>query len=206
MIGVDVAVADYGIGNTGSVANIFKRLGARPRLAGSTTALGGAEVIVLPGVGAFDPAADALRRSGLVPGVLEAVAGGTPLLGVCLGMHLLADSSDEGTLPGLGLVPGRVRRLDAVAGSTRLPHLGWAELRAVREPRLIAGIDEPRFYFAHSYGFDCGSDADVVARAWYGTEFAAVVRRGNVWGAQFHPEKSGRNGLALLANFLAVAR
>ncbi len=127
-----------------------------------------------------------------------------PVLGVCLGMHLLADASDEGSLPGLGLVAGVARRLDVGPDRPpkRIPHVGWAELAGRGDP-LLDGIDEPRFYFSHSYGFDAHAGADVVATATYGRPFPAIVRHGRVWGAQFHPEKSGRNGMRFLRNFLA---
>ncbi len=202
-----VTVVDYGGGNRGSVASMVRRAGARTVLATTPEAVLRAERVVLPGVGAFDSAAEALWRSGLAePVIALARAGQVPMLGVCVGMHLLADGSEEGTLPGLGLVPGHVRRLDSHCDDPpdRIPHMGWATLAPRTEDELLAAIGEPRFYFAHSFRYICASEADVVATARYGCTFPAVVRRGRLWGTQFHPEKSGRNGLRLLRNFVTV--
>lgn len=201
-----VTVVDYGTGNRGSVANALKRVGARTVLASTPQDVRAAERLVLPGVGAFDAAAERLWHSGLAEAVaVVARAAETPVLGVCLGMHLLADASDEGSLPGLGVVAGVARRLDTAAHGPppRIPHVGWAEL-AGRDDPLLEDIDEPRFYFSHSYRFVPRSQRDVVATATYGDEFPAIVRTGRVWGAQFHPEKSGRNGMQFLRNFLAM--
>lgn len=202
----EVAVVSYGIGNTGSVVNMLRRIGAHAVLAETPEAIARAQTLVLPGVGAFDAAMQALHESKLVPALREAVRGPSRLLGVCLGMQLLADRSDEGTLPGLGLIPGVVRRLDYEGDiePPRLPHIGWSELTVIRDPALFSGLDEPRFYFAHSYRMVCADQADVVGTARYGPEFAAVVQRDNVVGFQFHPEKSGRNGMQLLRNFLQI--
>jgi glutamine amidotransferase len=203
-----VTVVDYGTGNRGSVASMVRRAGARTLLATTPEAVRAAERIVLPGVGAFDTAAEALWRSGLAEPVIEvARTGEVPMLGVCVGMQLLADGSEEGTLPGLGLVPGHVRRLDSHCDDPpdRIPHMGWAKLVPRTEDELLATIGEPRFYFAHSFRYICASAAHVVATARYGCEFPAMVRRGRLWGTQFHPEKSGRNGLQLLRNFVALS-
>lgn len=200
-----VTVVDYGAGNRGSVTNALRRLGARTVLASTPHEVLSAQRLVLPGVGAFDTAAERLWHTGLAEAVAKvARAAGTPLLGVCLGMHLLADASEEGSLPGLGLVAGVVRRLDIGCDlpPKRIPHVGWAEL-AGKGDSLLDGIQEPRFYFSHSYGFDAHANSDVVATATYGCPFPAIVRRGRVWGAQFHPEKSGRNGMRFLRNFIA---
>lgn len=203
-----VTVVDYATGNRGSVASMVRRAGARTVLATTPRDVLDAQRLVLPGVGAFDAAAGALWRSGLAEPVIElAREGRVPMLGVCVGMQLLADGSEEGSLPGLGVVPGHVRRLDSHCDHPpeRIPHMGWTQLTPRSEDELLAEIAEPRFYFAHSFRHICAADADVVATARYGCEFHAVVRRGRCWGAQFHPEKSGRNGLQLLRNFVALA-
>ena len=202
-----VTVVDYGTGNRGSVASMVRRAGARTVLATTPEDVLTADRVVLPGVGAFDSAAGALWRSGLAEPVIEvARTGKVPVLGLCVGMQLLADGSEEGDLPGLGLVPGHVRRLDSQCDEPpdRIPHMGWAHVVPRVRDQLLAAILEPRFYFAHSFRCICDSDADVVATARYGCQFPAVVRRGRLWGAQFHPEKSGRNGLQLLRNFVAA--
>jgi glutamine amidotransferase len=202
-----VTIVDSGPGNVGSITNMLRRVGARTILATTPDMVVNAERLVLPGVGAFDTAAGALRRVGLGEGVLAAVEREIPLLGVCVGMQLLAESSDEGVLPGLGILPGRVRRFDVDCETPpeRIPHVGWKELTPTRDDALLSHMAEPRFYFTHSYRMVCRPE-DVVATATYGCDFAAVVRRGSVWGAQFHPEKSGRNGLQFFRNFLGLSR
>jgi imidazole glycerol-phosphate synthase subunit HisH len=203
-----VTVVDSGTGNFGSITNMLRRVGARTILATTPEMVLEAQRLVLPGVGAFDTVARTVQRSGLSEALVTAVdEGEIPLLGVCVGMQLLADSSDEGVLPGLGLIPGTVRRFDVACDDPpeRIPHVGWKELAPTRQDALLSGIDEPRFYFTHSYRMICGSE-DTVATAHYGCDFAAVVRRGCVWGAQFHPEKSGRNGLQFFRNFLQLSR
>jgi imidazole glycerol-phosphate synthase subunit HisH len=201
-----VTVVDYGAGNRGSVTNALRRVGARTVLASTPQEVLAAERLVLPGVGAFDTAAERLWQTGLAEAVTKvAGAAGAPVLGVCLGMHLLADASEEGSLPGLGLVAGVARRLEIGRDRPpkRIPHVGWAALAGNGDP-LLDGIEEPRFYFSHSYRFTPRAHVDVVATATYGCAFPAIVRRGRVWGAQFHPEKSGRNGMRFLRNFLAA--
>jgi glutamine amidotransferase len=143
----------------------------------------------------------------MVPALMTAVRErGARLLGVCLGMQLLADASDEGSLPGLGLLPGHVRRLDVETDDhpPRLPHIGWSHLDVTPTTNLFQGIAEPRFYFAHSYRLVCADSDDVLGVATYGPTFAAAVQRDNIAGFQFHPEKSGRNGMQLLRNFLGM--
>lgn len=195
----DVALIDAGGANLGSVRYALERLGATVRVARDADGLRGAGRVILPGVGAASAAMGLLRARGLdvALGALEA-----PLLGICLGMQLLFDSSEEGGVACLGLLPGRVRRLSATPAA-RVPHMGWNALEPLRESALLRGIDgEARMYFVHGYA--APATADCVAAATHGERFAAVVERGLVMGAQFHPERSSTAGARLLANFLAL--
>jgi glutamine amidotransferase len=197
---MDVALIDAGGANLASVRWAFERLGARVTVSADPRALARAERIVLPGVGAAATAMTRLRAAGLVE-PLRALA--APLLGICLGMQLLFEASDEGEVEGLGLLPGRVRRLRA-GEQLRVPHTGWNRLRVARADPLLAGIpDGAQVYFVHAYAAPVS--ADTVAACRHGDEFAAVVRRGHFAGAQFHPERSAAAGARLLENFLAGA-
>ena len=205
---IDVTVIDSGIGNLGAIPNMLKRLGATATITNDRDQIARASRLILPGVGAFDTAMSSLRRSGLVEVLNERVLGaGMPTLGLCLGMQLLADESEEGVLPGLGWIPGRVVRfrLDGADRGLHVPQMGWNTVRIVRPAALLANIGErPRFYFAHSYHFECDDPADVVAVTTHGYEFPSVIQRRNVMGAQFHPEKSHRFGMKVLGNFLGL--
>ncbi len=186
-------IFDYGAGNLHSLRKALERHGAEVVVG---TDVDGVDGLVLPGVGAFGGAADRLAyRAGAIRG---AVADGLPVLGICLGMQLLLDVSDEGAGAGLGLVPGRVRRLRA----GRVPHMGWNTVAS--DHRLFDGVSGHRFYFANSYVAEPVSPADVVGWTRHESDrFPAAVRRGRVFGTQFHPEKSGASGLRLLGNFIA---
>ena len=200
-----IAVVDYGVANLGSMLNMLRRLGTQAELASTPEDLARAEKIILPGVGAFDHGMSALRERGLVePLRKKALEDKVPLLGVCLGMQLLGKGSEEGRLMGMGLLDAYCRRFRFPPESReRVPHMGWSRLSSrSRDNRLLHGLDEQaRFYFVHSYHLVCNDDAAVLACAHYGMEFVAVVQAGNVCGAQFHPEKSHRFGMALLRNF-----
>jgi imidazole glycerol-phosphate synthase subunit HisH len=195
-----LVVVDYGIGNLGSALKAFRHLGAPAVLSGDPRALRGAAAIVLPGDGAFGAAMEELRARSLLQPLLDAVGQGTPLLGICVGMQLLFEESEEmGRHPGFGLLPGRVRRLPP---GLPVPHMGWNTLRARRAHPVMEGLgDEPYVYFVHSYFCDAAPDT-VIASTDYGRELPAVVGRGHVLGLQFHPEKSQGVGLRLLGNVL----
>jgi glutamine amidotransferase len=197
-----IAVVDYGIGNLGSVAKAFRHLGAPVTLSGDPEALRSAPALVLPGDGAFGAAMDELERRQLLPVLHEAVRDGRPLLGICIGMQLLFEESEEhGRHRGLGLLKGRVRRLDPGPGLP-VPHMGWNSLEKKRPHWLLDGIEDGAYvYFVHSYV--CHAEPEsVLATSDYGDEIAAVVGRERVVGVQFHPEKSQRVGLKLLGNFV----
>ena len=191
---------DYGIGNLRSAEKALAHLGARVVLTTDPGVVRDAVGVVLPGVGHFGACMAALRRAGLHDLAYEAAMSGRPFLGVCIGMQMLFEGSDEAPgVPGLGVLPGRVTKLPA---TVKLPQIGWNTLERVAGSALVAGLDDPAwFYFVHSFAPE--TDPAVVA-AWceYGRRFPAAVERGNVWATQFHPEKSGAAGLALLTNFV----
>jgi glutamine amidotransferase len=194
-----IAIVDYGVGNLGSVTKAFARVGAPAVLSGDPATLRSAQALVLPGDGAFGATMAEVRDRGLSDVLLEAARGGRPLLGICVGMQLLFEESEEhGRHAGLGLLPGRVRRLP---GPLPVPHMGWNRLRPLRPHPLLDGLAAgSHVYFVHSYY--CDAPADVtIATTDYGLEFPAVVARDNVVGMQFHPEKSQGVGLSLVETF-----
>jgi glutamine amidotransferase len=196
-----VTLVDYGVGNTASVIRAFSRLGAEVDFTADVDRVASARRLVLPGVAAFQPAMNRLLETGLEAGVRAAVKRGGRLLGLCLGFQLLFEESEEhGVHRGLGLVPGRIR---AFPSGVRTPHVGWNQLLARRSDGFVSGMaDGSWVYFVHSYRPEGADAADVAAVCNHGGEFAAVVQRENVWGCQFHPEKSSENGRLLLSNFL----
>jgi glutamine amidotransferase len=198
-----IAVLDYGIGNLASAVKAFVHLGIDARLVADPEEASGADGVVLPGVGAFGPCVRALRRSGLDRVAVGAAAGGVPFLGICVGFQMLfAGSEEEPGEAGLGLLEGTVRRLPA---GTKLPQMQWNRLdAAVPDAAMLADLPaRPWMYFVHSYAPE--QTADTVATCEYGGTVVAAAARGTLWGTQFHPEKSGAAGLALLANFAAAA-
>ena len=199
-----IAVIDYGIGNLRSAEKALQHLGADARLTSDASEIAGAQAVVLPGVGAFGACMRALRASGLEAVTKEAATDGRPFLGICIGMQMLFDGSDESPdVAGLGIVSGRVTLLPT---TVRLPQMGWNTLTVTADSLLCAGLGaDDWLYFVHSYAPE-PTDASVVA-AWceYGRRFAAAIEAGPVWATQFHPEKSGVVGLALLRNFVEAA-
>jgi glutamine amidotransferase len=197
-----IAIADYGIGNLGSVTKGFRRAGAEVVLTGDPEALRRADALVLPGDGAFAATMAEIERRGLAPVLREAVGKGKPLLGICIGMQLLFEESEEhGRHAGLGFLPGRVRRFE---GELPVPHMGWNRLRARRPHPILDGVpDGAHVYFVHSYYCDAPDDV-VIASSDYGRVFAAIAGRGSVLGVQFHPEKSQEVGLRMVASFVRL--
>jgi glutamine amidotransferase len=205
--GPRIAIVDYDMGNRRSVEKALQHVGAKAEITRDPSSLRSADALVLPGVGAFPKGIANLRQFGLDALLRERVEAGTPLLGICLGMQLLFDSSDElGQASGLGLIPGAVRALDA--RGLRVPHIGWNEVHFERASALTAELPSAGapFYHVHSFVAHPDEAADVVGTAEYGERFATVVERGHVYGAQFHPEKSSRDGLTLLAAFVRLAQ
>ncbi len=203
---MNVTIVDYGVGNLGSIPNMLARIGVDAVISREPAVIGASDRLILPGVGAFDAGMASLDRYGL-RGILRerVVDAGVPTLGLCLGMHLLFDQSDEGSMPGLGWIPGRVVRFSAsrMTSPLPIPNMGWHDLKAIRDDPMLDGLgEEPRFYFAHSYHASPQDPAEVVAVAEYGYEFPICVRRGSIFAAQFHPEKSHRFGMQFLRNFI----
>lgn len=201
-----IAIIDYGSGNVGAIANIYKKLKVPHVITGDAAELAAAERYVLPGVGAFDTTMDYLRDSGMVELLNEQVlVKKKKVLGICVGMQILADSSEEGVKPGLGWIPGRVRKIDAstLVSSPKLPHMGWNSVTTKSaDAPLLQGVDlEQGFYFLHSFYFDAQESSDVFATVRYGADLPCSVFRDNVYGMQFHPEKSHSNGMAVFRNF-----
>ena len=203
-----ITIVDYGLGNVGAFANTYKRMGLLVRTARTADELASAERIILPGVGAFDHAMDLLDASGMRETLEDLVIDKeTPVVGVCVGMQMLAEGSDEGVRAGLGWIPGRVRHFSHAASNADLPmpHMGWNDVNPTPGEALFRGLETgSRFYFLHSFYFECADPADAAAHTSYGLEFSSAVRRGHVHGVQFHPEKSHHFGSALLKNFAEV--
>lgn len=202
-----ISVIDYGVCNLGSMLNMLRKVGAQAQLVSTAEELGRADKLILPGVGAFDNGIAALTERGLVePLRQKALHDKVPLLGVCLGMQMLGRSSEEGGMAGLGLVNAEARRFRFAPDSAhKVPHMGWSLLAPRRASALNSGLDAlTRYYFCHSYHLVCDDPADVLASASYGAEFVAMVQHENVYGVQFHPEKSHRFGMALLRNFAGM--
>ena len=196
------AIVDYGVGNLFSLQSSLAAIGEPVVVTAEPDVLRSSDRIILPGVGAFGDAARKLRESGLAEVLKELAAAGKPLLGICLGMQLLFDKSYEfGEFEGLGLIPGVVRPINhVIPADYKIPHIGWNALRFTAPSPLFAGISEGDcVYFVHSFYADCGES--VIATAEYGAELTAAVAKGNVYGCQFHPEKSGTVGLAILKAF-----
>jgi glutamine amidotransferase len=195
-----VAVLDYGIGNLRSAQKALNLVGAAAELTADPDFIESAAGVVLPGVGAFGRCMEALHESGLAEPARKAAASGRPFLGICVGMQLMYDGSDETPgVPGLGILDGTVR---PISGAVKRPQMQWNQLDVVVDSPLVAGLDGAWMYFVHSYAAEPGPD--VVATCSYGGPVVAAVARDNVWATQFHPEKSGARGLELLANYVAA--
>lgn len=197
-----IAIIDYGMGNLHSVGKALERLGCEAAVTSSPEAILAADGAILPGVGAFGDAMRNLREAGLESVVKAYAASGKPLLGICLGMQLLFDESEEhGRHEGLGLLPGRVVRFQ---GDYKVPHMGWNELSFAQPSPLLEGLQPGHVYFVHSYHVLPARREDLLATTDYYQPVTAIVGRGSVYGMQFHPEKSGELGMALLGNFVAL--
>lgn len=200
-----IKIVDYDAGNIASIANMLNRLGADSVIVSKPAELIAGDKVILPGVGAFDTGARNLTERGLRAAITELANAGTiQVLGICLGMQLLFDRSEEGVLPGLGLIGGSVARFRFESREFKVPHMGWNIVRPRRKSWLFGqdGSSEERFYFVHSYHAICNDQTDVAAETTYGYSFCCAVERGNVAGVQFHPEKSHRFGLSLLRRFV----
>ena len=204
-----ISIVDYGLGNVLAFINMGKRIGVDIAAAKTPADLASATKVILPGVGSFDHAMELLNRSGMRGPLQELVCDKkVPVLGVCVGMQILAERSAEGQAEGLGWIPGKVRALRSLLsdrdGCLPLPHMGWNDVRPVNGWELCRGLDElPRFYFLHSFYYECADRTHIAATCEYGVEFACAVRSGHIQGVQFHPEKSHHFGAGLIKNFAA---
>lgn len=200
-----IKIVDYGMGNLRSVQKAFEKLGHAAEICDQPSQLSDADKLVLPGVGAFRDAIHELRRKEMVSPILDHLASGKPFLGICLGLQLLFDVSyEDGEWPGLGIVPGKVVRFQDQPG-LKIPHMGWNQLQMTGDPALFANIPrDAHFYFVHSYHVVPTDRSVVIAESEHGERFVAAIGKGNLWATQFHPEKSQKHGLQLLANFAAM--
>lgn len=200
-----ITIIDYGSGNIKAIANIYEKLNVKYTIATKPEQVIGAEKIFLPGVGAFDETISKLDSTGFREILdLEVLQNKVPIIGICVGMQILAESSEEGTLRGLGYIKGKVKKIDiaSLKHKPKLPHLGWNTIAINKENVLLNNIDpDLGFYFLHSYYFECEDENDILTTTSYGKEFASSVVHENVYGIQFHPEKSHQNGITLLHNF-----
>lgn len=204
-----IVIVDYKMGNLGSILNMLKKIGAPATISSRSEDVAAADRLILPGVGAFDAGMSSLRESGLMEVIhRKAFQDKIPVLGICLGMQMLFARSEEGSLSGLGWIEGEIVRFRFHGDLTapRIPHMGWNTVAVRREDSLFRGMERnPAFYFVHSYHAVCRREEDVLARAHYGFDFVVAVQRGNIFGTQFHPEKSHRYGLNLLRNFAELS-
>jgi glutamine amidotransferase len=199
-----ITIVNYGLGNVQAFANIYKRLDIPVQFAQTASDLVRAKKLILPGVGAFDWAMTQLEVSGMGPSLNDLVLNhGCPVLGICVGMQMMARGSEEGKLPGLGWIDANVRRFDEhdFQQKTHLPHMGWNDVTPVTTDTLFKGLDAPRFYFLHSYYFAVDNSSQILATTDYNGVFASSVVMDNIYGVQFHPEKSHKWGEQVLRNF-----
>jgi glutamine amidotransferase len=200
-----ITIVDYGLGNIKAFVNVYERLNIKTKIAHHADDLITATKIILPGVGAFDYAMSQLNASGMRDELENQVLNNNvPIVGICVGMQMLAKSSDEGKLPGLGWIDGEVKLFDEslIPYKTRLPHMGWNTINLKGANKLLDLLnDNSRFYFLHSYYFNCNSETDIIATTEYGITYSSAINKGNIYGIQFHPEKSHQNGIQLLHNF-----
>jgi imidazole glycerol-phosphate synthase subunit HisH len=203
-----ITIINYGLGNIRSFVNVYNRLNIPTNIATSPAEIKDAKKIILPGVGAFDQAMELLENSGMRPLLDELVLGKKiPVLGICVGMQIIGNSSEEGSRAGLGWISGEVKRIDTslLNQKTKLPHMGWNEISPIRKPDLFRNIpNKSRFYFLHSYCFHCSNENNSIATAEYGETIICAIASENIYGVQFHPEKSHQNGIQLLKNFGAI--
>ena len=205
-----ITVVDYKTSNIKSVSNMLRKIGAKAIITSDPEQIRTAEKLILPGIGSFDAAMGNLATAGVIGALNEAVhTRAVPILGICLGLQLFAESSAEGKLPGLGWIPGRVLKFDFSSSDPVLPipHMGWNYVRpSIADHPLFRNVPMPmRFYFVHSYHFACRSETNVAAVTDYGYEFTCAVAKDTIWGVQFHPEKSHKYGMQLLRNFMEYA-
>lgn len=202
-----IAILDYGLGNLGSISNMLKVIGEKSKITNDVEIIRNSDGLILPGVGAFDAGMSKLNELGLDSVIKDEAKQGKPILGICLGMQLLGNKSEEGTLPGLSLIPFECKKFNFKDNNLKIPHMGWDIVNFKRQHPLVEGlIGQQRYYFVHSYHAVCENPDNVLMTCDYGFEFACSVVKDNVIGVQFHPEKSHDFGLALLTNFVNICK
>jgi glutamine amidotransferase len=200
-----ITVIDYGVGNLASVQNMLKKCGVESQITSDAEKIIRADKLILPGVGAFDPAMQKINELSLQVPILEASKRGIFILGICLGAQLLLEASEEGTLNGLSMIKGTCKKIDVQQiAPLRVPHMGWSEVNFVVGSPIAKFEEQPRFYFTHSYYMNCDNPTEKLATCFYGHEFTCGVIHENVMGLQFHPEKSHKFGSRLFTNFAAM--
>lgn len=204
-----IVIIDYNMGNLGSIFNMLKKIGVSTKVSSNIDVIQAASNLILPGVGAFDNGMSNLKETGLIPVLNEKVLiRKTPILGICLGMQLLTRSSEEGRLPGLGWIDGCTTRFrfGSEQSGLKIPHMGWNTVTFKKNSIFSQGFEgDPRFYFVHSYHVTCNREEDVAGKTFYGYEFHSAIQKDNIYGVQFHPEKSHHFGMNLLRNFVECA-
>jgi imidazole glycerol-phosphate synthase subunit HisH len=199
-----IVIVDYNLGNLGSIKNMIHRNGFDSVITSDPDVVLKASRLILPGVGSFDHAILNLKELGLFEVVKKIAESGVPTLGICLGMQILADGSEEGVETGLGLVPGKVKKF-SLSPSFKIPHMGWNFAKPYTDNSLFTDLEiDSRFYFVHSYYFECLNQENVLAKTNYDGEFTSAVSKKNIFGVQFHPEKSHLYGMKLLKNFIEL--
>lgn len=205
-----IKVIDYGMGNSASILNMIRKVNGAAELCSKPEQLNGAKAIILPGVGSFDNGMAKLENLKFINILNNKVfLDKIPFLGVCLGMHLLFEKSEEGSLPGLGLIKGSIKKFNfsklKLSSDLKVPNMGWRIIKPNSNKNLFLGLEnEARFYFAHSYYANCVNQSDILATSTYGHQFTCSIRRDNIWGVQFHPEKSHKFGVTFFKNFLKI--
>ena len=202
-----ITIIDYGVGNIRAYINLYERINVKIKVAYNAADLKSATKIILPGVGAFDYAMTRLNSSGMRETIAELVlVKKLPIIGICVGMQMLGEISEEGELPGLGWIPGKIKLFDSkvLSSERRLPHMGWNNI-SHNNDNLFGSVDlNNRFYFLHSYYFECENQDDILATTEFGVNFTSAIKKDNIYGVQFHPEKSHTNGVQLLKNFANI--
>lgn len=203
-----ITIIDYGLGNIRAFRNVYERLNIPVNIARQPSDFSGATKLILPGVGAFDYAMSQFNLSGMKEKVENLVLNHRmPILGICVGMQMMANSSEEGMLPGLGWIEGKVKKFnpDSIRYKTRLPHMGWNSIKKRKKDNLLSQLDDDsKFYFLHSYYFECEDEKNILCETEYGIKYSSAVNKDNIYGVQFHPEKSHSNGVQLLLNFSRI--